>query len=235
MMTQDWVTRSLRGASLAPTLRFGPSAWAKLIFLRDRGDTEVGGFGVSPSDDPLRIEDFHLVEQSCTSVSVRFDDQAVADYFDRQVDRGLQPSNFARVWVHSHPGTSAQPSWTDEETFDRVFGATDWAVMFILARRGQTYARLRFNAGPGGALVVPVAVDYSWPFPASDFEAWDREYEACLHKEPELLPVNPRQRSENAVDAASEPLDAESWPNLGDERLFEQDWAFYEERSIYDR
>ena len=130
-------------------LRFSPTAWAKLIYLRDRGDTEVGGFGISADDDPLLVIDFQLIEQSCTNVTVRFDDLAVADYFDRQVDRGLQPSNFARLWVHTHPGQSAEPSWVDEQTFDRVFGTTDWAVMFVLAQGGQTYARLRFNTGPG--------------------------------------------------------------------------------------
>ena len=28
-----------------PTLRFTPTAWAKLLFLGDRGPTEIGGFG----------------------------------------------------------------------------------------------------------------------------------------------------------------------------------------------
>src|SRR5947209_14095353 len=41
---------------------------------------------------------------------------------------------FARLFMHTHPGNSPQPSATDEETFARVFGRCDWAVMFILAR-----------------------------------------------------------------------------------------------------
>ena len=40
-----------------PTLRFSPTAWAKLLFLRDLGDTEVGGFGISAADDLLYVED----------------------------------------------------------------------------------------------------------------------------------------------------------------------------------
>ena len=39
-------------------LRFTPYAWAKLRFLRDVGETEVGGFGISRADDPLLVEDF---------------------------------------------------------------------------------------------------------------------------------------------------------------------------------
>ena len=67
---------------------------------------------------------------------------------------------------------------TDEETFIRVFGRTDWAVMFILARGGQSYARLRFHVGPGGDIELPVHVDYSRPFAASDHAAWLAEYQA---------------------------------------------------------
>jgi hypothetical protein len=68
-----------------------------------------------------------------------------------------------------HPGESAEPSGTDEQTFGRVFGGCDWAVMFILGRTGRTSARLSFSAGPGGSLALPVAVDWSvWPALAAD-------------------------------------------------------------------
>ena len=117
-----------------------------------------------------------LVRQYCTPVSVTFDDEAVADFFDRQVDQGRRPEQFARIWLHSHPGGSARPSGTDEETFQRCFGKADWSVMFILARGGQTYARLRFNVGPGGSMEIPVEVDFSRSCPAADQVAWKQEY-----------------------------------------------------------
>ena len=81
--------------------------------------------------------------------SVAFDDEAVADFFDHQVDAGRKPEQFARIWLHSHPGDSPQPSTVDEETFERVFGRCQWAVMFVVGRSGKTYARLRFSVGPG--------------------------------------------------------------------------------------
>ncbi len=150
------------------------------MFLRDLGETEVGGFGIVAAEDLLFLEDIQLVRQVCTGASVSFDDQAVADFFDRQVDRGLSPQVFGRTWVHTHPGSCPQPSSTDEETFSRVFGRTDWAVMFILARGGQTYARLEFHVGPGGWLLLPVEVDYTGPFAASDHVAWREEYLAAV-------------------------------------------------------
>ena len=53
--------------------------------------------------------------------------------------------------------------------------------MFILAQGGATYARLRFAAGPGGEIELPVEVHYAYEFPGSDFDAWDEEYLAGVH------------------------------------------------------
>src|SRR6185369_6466463 len=72
-----------------PTLRFTPLAWAKLLFLRDLGDTEVGGFAVSSTDDLLLVHDVRLIRQLTTAISVKFADDAVAEFFDEQVDAGL--------------------------------------------------------------------------------------------------------------------------------------------------
>ena len=54
-----------------PMLRFTPYAWAKLVYLRDLGPTEVGGFGISAADDLFLIEDVQLVRQTCTVVTVK--------------------------------------------------------------------------------------------------------------------------------------------------------------------
>lgn len=170
-------------------LRFTPSAWAKLYWFCHAGDTEIGGFGLTDPDDPLLVIDFLTVKQSVTSVSVEFDDQAVADLFEEQVDQGRRPDQFARIWCHTHPGNCPEPSGTDEETFARVFGSCDWAVMFILAKGGQTYCRLGFNAGPGGAIQLQVAIDYGQAFAASNHAAWSSEYDA--HIQPESIPSLP--------------------------------------------
>src|SRR5690242_2541495 len=86
----------------APVLRFSPTAWAKLLFLRDAGETEIGAFGISAPDDLLLVEDVELVTQTCTYVTVEFDDAAVAAFFDEQVDLGRRPESFGRLWLHTH-------------------------------------------------------------------------------------------------------------------------------------
>ena len=161
-----------------PSLRFSPTAWAKLVFLRDITDNEVGGFGITEADDLLFVTDFVLVKQKVTAISVSFDDDAVADFFEDQVEAGRKPEQFARIWLHTHPGNSPQPSCTDESTFQRVFGSCDWSIMAIIAQDSSTYARLRFNAGPGGEVKIPICVDYNCEFDASDLEIWQQQYMA---------------------------------------------------------
>ncbi|MCA9069516.1 MAG: hypothetical protein KDA84_11360 [Planctomycetaceae bacterium] len=164
-----------------PTLRFSPTAWAKLLFLRDYGETEIGGFGISHPEELLLVEDVRIVKQTCSWAHVAFDDESVADFFDEQVDAGRTPEQFARIWVHSHPGDCPLPSLTDENTFERVFGGAGWAIMLIVAQSGDTYARLQFNFGPRAAIEIPVKRDFTYPFPACEPETWEQEYLDNVH------------------------------------------------------
>ncbi|WP_437192473.1 hypothetical protein [Planctomicrobium sp. SH527] len=183
-----------------PTLRFSPTAWAKLLFLRDLGPTEVGGFGISAPDDLLFVHDVQLVRQRCTEVFVSFDDVAVADFFEDQIDLG-------RIWIHAHPGSSPEPSPTDYETFERVFGSCSWAVMFIISRSGNTFAELQWKAG-SASLPMTVEVDFSKPFAESDHTAWKEEYIANIHAE--SWPRKSRSHSGRQLLSDPEPdLDAE--------------------------
>ena len=159
------------------SLRFTPYAWAKLTFMRDMTESEVGGFGITEADDTLLVTDIVLVKQKVTDISVAFDDDAVANFFEDQVDADRVPEQFARIWLHTHPGISPQPSFVDEETFQRVFGFCNWSVMVIVAQNDSAYARLRFGIGPGGEVEIPVCIDYACEFEATDFENWGQEYE----------------------------------------------------------
>lgn len=172
-----------------PMLRFSPYAWAKLVFMRDCSDNEVGAFGITRPDDLLFVEDIVIVRQTVSIVTVTFEDTAVGDFFEQQVDLGRKPEQFARIWVHSHPGNSPMPSMTDEETFLRVFGSCDWSVMCIIAQGGNSFARLRFGVGPGGDMKIPVSVDYSHEFAGSDFKTWQKEYKQHVKEQLFIAPA----------------------------------------------
>ncbi len=179
------------------------------MYFRDKSPNEVGGFAVTDPDDLLLVKDFVTVKQQVTGVSVKFDDQGVADFFDRQVDLGRKPEQFARIWCHTHPGMSPEPSGTDEETFRRVFGGCDWALMLIVAMDRSIYCRLSFNVGPGGQVLIPVEVDYTAPFEGTDHEAWDAEYAANVKATSDLAVLREDQTylTEREPDAYGLPCD----------------------------
>jgi proteasome lid subunit RPN8/RPN11 len=187
----------------SPRLRFTADSWAKLVYLCHLGDTEIGSFGITPPEDQLLIHQVFVPTQQTTAVTVSFDDESVADFFEDQVAAGRSPEQFGRIWIHTHPGNCPSPSSVDEDTFARVFGGCDWAVMFILARGGKTYARLRFNTGPGGDKEIPVEVDFRQSFTGSDHPAWEEEYLDRVHEQ-QVLPL---MSAEWDLDDLNNPFD----------------------------
>ena len=201
----DWLEEESKPRQT--TLRFSPTAWAKLLYLRDQSEDEVGGFGVTLPEDLLYVKEFVTVKQEVTCASVKFDDEAVGRFFDEQVDLGRKPEQFARLWLHTHPGDCPNPSATDQETFTRVFGSCQWAVMCIVARDSSVYARLSCNVGPGGQILIPVEVDYSRDFGSSDHESWDAEYKANVQTAEWLTTMDPPERQDGAMTDPVVPCD----------------------------
>ena len=81
---------------------------------------------------------------------------------------------------------------------------------FILARGGATYARLAFNAGPRASIELPVEVDFSMPFAASEFETWIAEYQCCVEA-----------AIQTGLDALSINERQEDWWRSSDVNLFQ--------------
>jgi proteasome lid subunit RPN8/RPN11 len=208
--------RRRRSRSDRRTLTFSARAWLKFQYLCHAGPTEVGGFGLSHPDDPLYVEDILVVRQTCSFVTVAFDDTAVADLFEAMADAGIPPARFARIWLHTHPGASVEPSLTDEETFARVFGTCDWSVMAILGRTGRMSARLQFTRGPGAAVALSTRVDWSeWPDIADTLaeraQDWRQAYDAQVQ-------VEPRHDEQARTPALLDPFDifpTGDWHALG--------------------
>ncbi|QDT66652.1 MPN domain-containing protein [Calycomorphotria hydatis] len=163
-----------------PVLRFTPYAWAKLLFLREAIDVEVSGFGITSPEDLLFVEEIFLVPQTGSVAFTSMDDGGVADYFDTQVELGRNPAEFGRIWIHTHPGRCPQPSGTDEETFQRCFGGTDWAVMFILAEGEQSYGRLRVGYQPGFTVELCPEISFENPFEGCEPEQWQHELDQAV-------------------------------------------------------
>jgi len=157
-------------------LRFSAYAWAKLEFWRKKAKTEVGCFGLSLETSPLTVFDVQIVKQKSSIAYTEFDDAAIADYFEDMVKLEYRPAEFARIWIHTHPGGSASPSSKDEETLKRCFGGADWSVMCIFAE-GEQYARLQVNKPFVLQVPLQVKLDMTLPFDGSEHDDWQQDLE----------------------------------------------------------
>lgn len=161
-------------------LRFSPYAWAKMLYMRDAGPTEVAGCIVTRPDDVLAAVDFLLVKSLCGPASFELDDDYLSNMWLDLGEAGWPIECFSRILGHTHPGIAPIPSTEDEATFQRCWGNTNWAVMFILAEGAECYAGLQYNKEPRHRAIIPVKVDYSLNFGSSDKEEWKKEYDRCV-------------------------------------------------------
>ena len=189
-------------------LRFTRYAWGKLVYVNELSTTEISGFCISNPNDLLLVEDIAFLQQVNTGASTLLDDEAVADHFDDQVDAGRKPNQFARIWLHTHPGAQfvnktkrnrriinddlivPSPSWIDENTISRVFGTCDWAVMFIYGGGSTGYARLVLKKPVAGQLVMPVEIRRKGKNPTKkDFAKWKEEFEKNITEKKWSVPA----------------------------------------------
>lgn len=168
--------------SKSKTLWFTPYAWAKLVYYLKEADTEVGGYGLTSSDDLLYVYDFNLILQESSVTTCEFDNVGLADYQCDMAEQGIAPEECMRIWIHTHPGQSPHPSGTDEDTCKQVFGKTSWGVMCIVSESLHTYARLVFSAGPGMGVEIPVAIDWKAPVEAPNYDECAADLEEYVTK-----------------------------------------------------
>lgn len=169
-------------------IRFTPFAWAKMLYLRDKGYTEISGFALTDAKDPYLVIDFMMPKQECSGATTEMTSEGIVELFDKLSGpakfggMGISPSRYGRIWIHTHPGFSSEPSGTDWSTFRDVFGDKDWAIMFVLGKGKEATCILRLAELPKGHFRIPWDIDWDYQFPASDFEAWDKEYDDKVSK-----------------------------------------------------
>ena len=167
-------------------ITFSPYAWAKLLFMRDQGSTEVAGFGITFEDDPLYVYDFCLIPQKASSCFVEFKEDEVTKYIDDMLDEDIHPANSSRIWIHTHPGSMPKPSSHDEREFSKVFSEYDWRIMFIVDKKGAYSAALEYK-NPNHRSEIKMEIDYFAGFNGSEHEEWLAEYKECVDKESAFL------------------------------------------------
>lgn len=212
--------------SYADTLRISPFAFAKMIFWRDYGETEVAAYATTKTNDPLFITDFRLIKQQCSFVTFDIDTEDLARDMEQTLDDGLCPWQTHNILCHSHPSNSPDPSDIDEKNFAKAFSHPDWAIMLIIAKDNSMYCRLKFNVGPGVEKLLDVEIDFNQNFSASNHSEWEEEYKSKVSQSKLSYPLSNSTQNVPLLDTEL-PLWQEN--HIDEETLMEiQDNCFFE-------
>jgi len=156
-------TPMVAATSTSKVITLSPLAFLHWQFICHAGKTEACAFGVSKPNVPTYVESLHIPKQSCTPAYCESDDDELLDLLMQTMTGKYVEGQVGRVWLHTHPGSSAQPSSIDETTFKDVWtGPQDFYAMLILARGGETYCRTKSPTDVDSRQRTPSTVRVDW-------------------------------------------------------------------------
>ena len=135
---------------------------AKYFFVRDNCNTgvlsdakkseflECSLLGISEKDQFHYITDVIVPKQECTSVTTDIDNADHILFRLMLEDREL-PHECGQLWLHTHPGSSANPSSTDLTTWKDMYTSQEkpFGAMGIIASsngKNCTYAQIMYDS-----------------------------------------------------------------------------------------
>ena len=152
-------------------ITFSKKAIAKYLFVRDycnetnlkeksnsNAFLECSVLGISSPDRINYVDDVIIPKQEVTGTTTDIDQDWLHEWADEMWDKGEDhaPKYTTRIWCHTHPGSSAEPSGTDEKTWSDTYmiDGVDWAAMIIIAqavssKNEHTYCRAKYESSIG--------------------------------------------------------------------------------------
>ena len=156
-----------------PRLTLTAFAYQKLCYWEAMSKKEeMSCFGISTRKENLmRVSELYMPAQEVTANSTDPTAEGIADMFDTLLGVGLEPCQFARIWIHTHPFKS-EPSATDYTTCREVFGECDWFIMLVKGNDGFTCYMYSMTGIPVRNKLA-VGIDYCNPgLPAKIVQGW---------------------------------------------------------------
>lgn len=183
-------------------LKFTPYARAKLQFICDNYEHEVGAMGIAATADPFLVTDLFIPKQKCSDTFVAMDANDLADsmfmvYCDPDGPHKLKPHQVGRIYIHTHPSGCLSPSLHDETIFSESFGNMPWAMMVILPKGGPLYARIRVALGNDFQMQLRIRdeIVITSDFPAASKAEWQKEVDAKITVDTPIILVPASMRS----------------------------------------
>jgi hypothetical protein len=162
-----------------PKLVITAFAYQKLLYweaLSKKNEISCFGVALNPND-LLRVTELYLPEQEVDSGSTDPTSDGLVQMYEDLEEHALEPVQFSRIWIHTHPGKSA-PSGVDYATCKEVFGGCNWFVMLVKGSDGFT-CYLYIMGDMPVRLTLQVEVDYGNPgLPSNIIKRWTDAFQA---------------------------------------------------------
>jgi len=211
-------------------IKITPAVYWHLQWLCRRTPCEVSAMGIlSAQGEEIKIVDLVVVRQEVSPVHVNLDMNWWADYQVKLYEEGIEPWQ-GSCWLHTHPEGLDGPSRTDEETMEQSFGGWNFAMMLILTKDGQFYARVDFDhefpTGAKGRLGLEGQVRIAWeevperPVDQSLLEQWEREFKERVGENRSSVQVGPQVVETVWDEIGSSAGEEEGLPWFEDDELF---------------
>lgn len=166
----------------SPELLFSEYAWHKLKYLYDKSvdkKTEISFCGISTAEKPLYVKDVVMPKQKGHSTETEWDSEDISEFVNQMLDKGYKPEEFFRIWIHTHPGFSCNPSGHDEKQIVELFGNVNFGVMAIMGKDHKMSAHLILNY-KSLRTITEIPVKYELPDYSEHHEKWDEEIEEAI-------------------------------------------------------
>lgn len=111
------------------------------------GSREFTAYGITDIEDPLLVTDVYTVKHEASMGSFETDTDDLAKTQYELLEKGLEPFQYSRIWIHTHPGSSKpSPSGEDRGCMTNAYGDFDHAVMLIFDEKIEnSYAELQYG------------------------------------------------------------------------------------------
>ena len=97
----------------------------------------------------ILLKDCYVPKQEVSGATCDIDPEGVADYVNKLLDEGLDPSNML-WWGHSHVNMGVRPSGTDMDTFNEFIENLEEGTPFVMSihnKKGEGFCNLSLGDG----------------------------------------------------------------------------------------
>jgi proteasome lid subunit RPN8/RPN11 len=199
---------------------FTPTAYQKIKMYTQGTDGEISGLGRSKitADKDILVKDIVILDQRNTSAFTDLDEAAMAEFLEKQIREGKDPSEW-NIWWHSHSDFSVFWSSTDVDTIENATGGR-YLISIVINKRMEALGRIDIFQPISLSVPIPIVRSKGRPKSPKEYleKLCNRQINKCVETEMPGFYVNNQfliPETNKRQSRSSEPETSGVWRRLG--------------------